>query len=57
MASLNLNIGPPLSAVNACPSSSKATIMTVPAGFPWTSCPASPYREMLTIFELLKIAV
>jgi hypothetical protein len=48
---------PPLSTVKACPSSSKATTMTVPAGLPWTSCPASPYRVMLTIREFLKIEV
>src|SRR6266581_1771825 len=41
MASLNLNSGPPLSAVNAWPSSSNATVITVPASLPWTSCPAS----------------
>ena len=42
MASLNLKIGPPLSAVNVCPSSSKATVITVPGGLPWISWPASP---------------
>ena len=42
MASLNLKSGPPLSAVNGCPSSSKATVITDPAGLPWTSFPASP---------------
>src|SRR5438046_9393006 len=31
-ASVNLKLGPPLSAVNFCPSSSKATVMTDPFG-------------------------
>jgi hypothetical protein len=31
MASLNVNTGPPLSAVKACPSSVKATVSTDPA--------------------------
>jgi hypothetical protein len=57
MASLNVNTGPPFSAVNGWPSSSNATVITVPAGLPWISRPASPYRVTLTIFELLKIAV
>jgi hypothetical protein len=35
----------------------KATVMTIPAGLPWTSCSASPYRVILTIREFLKIAV
>ncbi len=57
MASLNLKNGPPLSAVNVCPSSSKATVITDPAGLPWISFPASPYRDTVTTFEFLKIAV
>jgi hypothetical protein len=32
-ASSNLNCGPPLSAVKGCPSSSKATTITDPAGY------------------------
>ena len=42
MASVNLKIGPPLSAVKLCPSSSKATVSTVPGVCPWISRPASP---------------
>jgi hypothetical protein len=54
---LKVNTGPPLRAVNACPSSSKATTITLPAGLPCTSRPASPYRVMPTIREFLKRAV
>jgi hypothetical protein len=57
MASLNLKIGPPLSAVNDCPSSSNATVMTVPAGLLWISYPAFPYRATFTILEFLKMPV
>src|SRR5437763_1948902 len=38
MASANLNCGPPLSAMNACPSSSNTTVITLPLG----PGPASP---------------
>jgi hypothetical protein len=38
IASLNVNSGPPFRARNFCPSSSKLTVMTVPAG----RGPASP---------------
>jgi hypothetical protein len=31
-------------------------VITVPAGFPWTSRPASPYRATFTTFEFMKIA-
>ena len=53
-ASSNLNCGPPLSAVKGCPSSSKATTITDPAGLPWTSCPASGKRLTDVILEFLK---
>ena len=40
-ASVKWKTGPPLSATNSCPSSSKATVMTVPAGRPAARAVAS----------------
>ena len=37
IASLNVNTGPPFNAVNACPSSSNAMVITDPAGLRWVS--------------------
>jgi hypothetical protein len=48
-------MGPPLSAINDWPSSSKATVSTDPFGLPDTLAPASLYRDTLVIFEFLKI--
>src|ERR1700730_16174603 len=53
MASVNLKCGPPLSAINSCPSRWNVPVITVPFG----PGPASPYRVTLTIFEFLKIEV
>jgi hypothetical protein len=53
MASLNLNCGPPLSAMKSWPSSWKYMTRTVPTGHG----PASPQRVTLTTFEFLKIDV
>jgi hypothetical protein len=57
MASFNLKSGPPLSALNAWPSSSKATAITVPPFLPWISWPAFPYRVTFVILEFLKTFV
>ena len=48
IASLNVKSGPPFSAVNAWPSSSKLTVITIPSG----RGPADPYRVISPIFEL-----
>jgi hypothetical protein len=53
IASLNVNWGPPFNARNGCPSSSKLTVMTVPAG----RGPASPYRDTSLMFEFGKTDV
>src|SRR5207249_1340091 len=55
MASENLNSGPPLSAINSCPSSWNVTVITVPLGLPEIFAPSSPSRAMLPILELLKL--
>ncbi len=41
-ASLKLNAGSPLRAVNGWPFSSKVTVIAVPRALPWTSKPAPP---------------
>ena len=41
IASVNLKCGPPLSAVKAWPSSSNATVMTEPLGWPDAVEPSS----------------
>src|SRR5262245_16105039 len=43
IAGVNLYCGPPLSATNSCPSSSKLAVMTEPLG----PGPCSPYRVTL----------
>ena len=53
MASVKVNRGPPFSAMNSWPSSSKVAVMTDPCG----PGPPSPYRETLVILEFLKMAV
>ena len=53
MASLNLNIGPPLRASNCTPSSSKLPTSTEPSG----PGPPLPLRVTLRIFEFSKIDV
>ena len=50
IATVNVNCGPPLSAVSCCPSISKATVSTDP-GLPG---PTSVYRDVLRTFEFLK---
>src|SRR4051794_30721543 len=40
MASVNLKCGPPFNAVNCCPSSSKAMVITDPLGLPETASPS-----------------
>src|SRR5215471_4016017 len=52
IASVNLNIGPPLNAMNCWPSSSKVQEKTEPSV---PDRPASPLRETLTTREFLKI--
>ena len=56
IASLNLKTGPPLSAVNGWPSSSKATVITEPGGWPWTPARLRRSGRPCAIFEFLKIA-
>src|SRR5665811_497955 len=53
MASVNVNRGPPLSAMNSCPLSRKVADIAVP----FAAGPASPYRVTLTICESSKIEV
>src|SRR5262249_37075103 len=55
IASVNLKIGPPFSAVKSCPSSSKATVMTDPLGLPAALEASSVYRETPLIRELWNI--
>ena len=50
IAGVNLNCGPPLSATNGWPSSSKATVITVPFG----PGPSSPWRTTFRILEFSK---
>src|SRR5215467_2557159 len=50
IAGVKLNSGPPLSAKNSCPSSSKVADITVPFG----PDPPSPERVTLTTLEFLK---
>src|SRR5258705_4871946 len=51
MAGEKVKTGPPFSAKNSCPSSSKIADITVPFG----PGPASPYRVMRPVFEFLKM--
>ena len=53
MASLKVKSGPPLRAVNSWPSSSKSTVMTMPAG----RGPASPKWLTFKIREFSKTEV
>jgi len=52
-----LKCGPPFKAVNSCPSSSKATVITEPSGRP-AACSASlVYRVVDNTLEFLKMEV